>query len=134
MLFCDFLHMDKHENLLQIDAVILMGMIRHSQSSQNSKFATTLYNTQKKLEMELILSMKINIEISTMLVLLLLMEVAKQKYHNCFCVLLWCKTFRYFARVQSCLLLLVLGGGGVVVKNRCSLLDDGTHIKNELMK
>ena len=26
------------------------------------------------------------------------------------------------------------GGGGVVVKNRCSLLDDGTHIKNELMK
>ena len=88
MLFCDFLHMDKHENLLQIDAVILMGMIRHSQSSQNSKFATTLYNTQKKLEMELILSMKINIEISTMLVLLLLMEVAKQKYHNCFCVLL----------------------------------------------
>ena len=128
--------MDKHENLLQIDAVILMGMIRHSQSSQNSKFATTLYNTQKKLEMELILSMKINIEISTMLVLLLLMEVAKQKYHNCFCVLLWRKTFRYFARVQSCLLLLVLGGGGggVVVKNRCSLLDDGTHIKNELMK
>ena len=26
------------------------------------------------------------------------------------------------------------GEGGVVVKNRCSLLDDGTHIKNELMK
>ena len=27
MLFCDFLNIDKHENLLQIDALILMGMI-----------------------------------------------------------------------------------------------------------
>ena len=41
--------------------------------------------------------------------LALLIEKARQKYHNCFCMLLWRKTFRYFARVQSCLLLLVFG-------------------------
>ena len=65
MLFCDFLHIDKHENLLQIDALILMGMINikifltltftseeHSQSTQNSKFATTLYNISKKVRNE----------------------------------------------------------------------------------
>ena len=34
-----FLHADKHESLLQIDAMNIMGMIKHFQSSQNSKFA-----------------------------------------------------------------------------------------------
>ena len=38
----DFLHADEHENLLQIDAMILMGMVKHSQSSQNSKFVMSL--------------------------------------------------------------------------------------------
>ena len=35
----DFLHADKHESLLQIDTMILMGMFKHFQSFQNSKFA-----------------------------------------------------------------------------------------------
>ena len=30
----DFLHVDKHESLLQIDSMILIGMVKHSQSSQ----------------------------------------------------------------------------------------------------
>ena len=38
----DFLHVDKHENLLQIDNMILMEMDKHSQSSQNSKFTMPL--------------------------------------------------------------------------------------------
>ena len=29
----DFLHADKHESLLQIDAMSLIGIIKHSQSS-----------------------------------------------------------------------------------------------------
>ena len=29
----DFLHADKHESLLEIDTMILMGMIKHSKSS-----------------------------------------------------------------------------------------------------
>ena len=33
------LHADKHDSLLQIDMTILMGMVMHSQSFQNSKFA-----------------------------------------------------------------------------------------------
>ena len=35
----DFLHADKHKSLLQIESMILMGMVKHSQSSQSSKFA-----------------------------------------------------------------------------------------------
>ena len=37
----DFLHADKYEKLikLQIDTMILMGMVKHSQSFQNSKFS-----------------------------------------------------------------------------------------------
>ena len=32
----DFSHADKHESLLQIDTMILMGMAKHSQSFENS--------------------------------------------------------------------------------------------------
>ena len=32
----DFLQANKHESLLQLDAMILMGMVKHSQSFQNS--------------------------------------------------------------------------------------------------
>ena len=40
----DFLHADKYEKLikLQIDTMILMGMVKHSQSFQNNKFAMYL--------------------------------------------------------------------------------------------
>ena len=38
----DFSPADKHEGSLQIDTMILMGMVKHSQSSQNSKFTMFL--------------------------------------------------------------------------------------------
>ena len=38
----DFLHAGKHKNLLQIDTMILLGMVKHFQSSQNSTFAMSL--------------------------------------------------------------------------------------------
>ena len=38
----DFFPADKHESLLQIHTMILMRMVKHSQSSQNSKFAIFL--------------------------------------------------------------------------------------------
>ena len=44
----DFMHADKHKSLLHIDAMILMGMIKHSQSSQNSKFAVSLERHRKE--------------------------------------------------------------------------------------
>ena len=48
----DFLHTDKHESLLQIDNMILMGMVKHSQSFQNSKFAMSLKYLKKKVKDE----------------------------------------------------------------------------------
>ena len=48
----DSLHADKHESLLQIDTMILMGMIKHSQSSQNSKFAISLQYLKKEVRDE----------------------------------------------------------------------------------
>ena len=58
----DFLHVDKHESLLQIDAIILVEMVKHFQSSQNSKFAMSLQYPKKKLEVKLIFCMQINIK------------------------------------------------------------------------
>ena len=37
----DFLHVDKDESSLQIGSMILMGMVKHSQSSQNGKLAVS---------------------------------------------------------------------------------------------
>ena len=48
----NFLHADKHESLLQIDTMILMGMVKHSQSSQNSKFAMSLQYLKKEVRDE----------------------------------------------------------------------------------
>ena len=44
----DILHAGKYENLLQIDTMILMGMVKHFQSSQSSKFALYLQNLKKE--------------------------------------------------------------------------------------
>ena len=46
------MHADKQENFLQIDTKNLMGMIKHSQSSQNRKSAMSLQYFKKKLEIE----------------------------------------------------------------------------------
>ena len=48
----DFLHADKHESLLQIDSMILMGMVKHSQTSQNRKFAMSLQYLKKEVKDE----------------------------------------------------------------------------------
>ena len=49
-----FLHADKHETLLQIDSIILMGMAKYSQSSQNGKFAMSLQYLKKKVKLKFI--------------------------------------------------------------------------------
>ena len=48
---CDeivFLHADKHEGLLQIDTMILIGIVKHYQSSQNSTFTMSLQYIKKE--------------------------------------------------------------------------------------
>ena len=48
----DCLHADKYESLIQIDTIILMVMTKHSQSSQNSKFAMSLQYLKKEVRDE----------------------------------------------------------------------------------
>ena len=48
----DFLHADKHESLLQINSMILMGVAKHSQGSQNSKFEMSLQYVRKEVKDE----------------------------------------------------------------------------------
>ena len=38
----DFLHDEEHEGFLQINTMVLIGMVKDSQSSQNTKFAMSL--------------------------------------------------------------------------------------------
>ena len=45
----DLLHEGKHESLLQIDS---MGMVKNSQTSQNSKFAMPLQYLKKEVKAE----------------------------------------------------------------------------------
>ena len=44
----DFLHAGKHENLLQIDIMVLMDMVKHFRSSQNSKFTISVQYLKKE--------------------------------------------------------------------------------------
>ena len=44
----DFLHADMHESLLQIDTMIVIGIVKHSQSSQNSKVTMSLQYIKKE--------------------------------------------------------------------------------------
>ena len=48
----DFLHADKQENLLQIDTMILMEMVKQSQIFKNSKFAMFLQYLKKEVRDE----------------------------------------------------------------------------------
>ena len=60
----DFLHADKHETLLQID-MILIGIVKHSQSFQIESLQY-LYNiSKKKLKLKLIFGMQIIATVST---------------------------------------------------------------------
>ena len=64
----DFLHVDQHESLLKIDTMILMGTAKHSQSSQNSKFAMSLQYLKKEVTDEVDFCMQINIKVSYKLI------------------------------------------------------------------
>ena len=60
----DFMQAGKHENLLPIDSRILMGMVKHSQSSQSSKFAMSLQYLKKQVKMNLSFCVQINFKVS----------------------------------------------------------------------
>ena len=65
----DLLHADKHESVIQIDTMILMGMVKHSQSSRNSKFAMSLQYLNEEVLDEVDICLQINITVSYKLIL-----------------------------------------------------------------
>ena len=60
----DFLHAGKHENLLQIDTMILTEMVKYFQSSQNSKFTMYLQYLRKEDRDKFIFCMQISIKVA----------------------------------------------------------------------
>ena len=44
----NIMYVDKHESLLQIDTIILMGMVKHCHSFHNSQFCNVLTISQKR--------------------------------------------------------------------------------------
>ena len=60
----DFLQADKHESLLQIDSMILMRIVKHSQSFQILSLQCLCNISKKKLKTKLIFCMQINIKAS----------------------------------------------------------------------
>ena len=102
---------------------LVMDMIQYSQSTQSNKFEISLqylirefrdgahfvhlYKHQSFYKLALLFLMARHVQSSKNRKLEIFLQYIKKKCRNCFCVLLWCKVFRYFTRVQSCLLLLV---------------------------
>ena len=117
----DFLLADQHQSFLQVDFNILgvnvsykvvlsllLGRIKHSESTQSNKFVISLQYLKKELGMEFIFCMQKNIKVSTSwhyrfrwkwLDMFKVPKIEnwqyfcnrKKRYCNCFCVLLWCK-------------------------------------------
>ena len=74
----DFLHADKHESLLQIDIMILMGVVKHSQSFQ----IESLQYLKKEVKVEVDFWHADNCHSFYKLVLSFLMEVARYDQNN----------------------------------------------------
>ena len=79
-----YVHRQTYQSFLQVDfntsgikfslkviLSLLMGMIRHSQSTQSNKFAVSLQYLEKKLGVEFIFCMQINIKISSKVLLIM---------------------------------------------------------------
>ena len=58
----------------------------------------------------------------------------KKKYCNSFCVLLWCKTLRYFTGFQSCLSLLIFGWLWSKTHDHGTLKKSAVFQESELIK
>ena len=48
----NFLHAYKHESLLRINTIILIGMVKHFRGFQNSKFLMSLHYLKKEVRDE----------------------------------------------------------------------------------
>ena len=96
-----------HESFIQINAMVLIGMVRLSQSLWNSKFPMSLQHLKKDVRDEVDF---FYIQTSTFLQAeIIIFDGSGQTYPKFTeCFLLWCKIFSCFIGLQSCLLILVL--------------------------
>ena len=80
----DFLHAGKHKNLLQIDTMILMEIVKHLQSSQNSKFTMSVQYLKKEDRDKLIFRMQVSIKVAYKLISTLWSpQLATRRYYDC---------------------------------------------------
>ena len=80
----DFLHAGKHKNLLQIDTMILMEIVKHLQSSQNSKFTMSEQYLKKEDRDKLIFRMQVSIKVAYKLISTLWSpQLATRRYYDC---------------------------------------------------
>ena len=123
MIFCMQISMEVSYKLI---VWFLMQMVKHSQSSQNSKLAMSLQCSKKevryevdffhadkhqsfhKLTLSFFMQLTKHVQTTQNIKLVIFYNILRKNCRNCFCVLLWWKTFKYFMGIQSCLLLLVL--------------------------
>ena len=80
----DFLHAGRYENLLQIDTMILMEIVKHLQSSQNSKFTMSVQYLKKEDRDKLIFRMQVSIKVAYKLISTLWSpQLATRRYYDC---------------------------------------------------
>ena len=88
----DFFPADKHKSLLQIYTMLLMGIVKHSQSSPNSKFTMSLQYLKKEVRYEVDF-WHVNIKVSCKLISTLWASKMPTKwyYHYCWA---WSSTLK----------------------------------------
>ena len=59
----DFLHAEEHEGFLQVNTMVLIGMVKYFESSQNSKFGMSLQYLKQEIRDEVDFCMQINIKV-----------------------------------------------------------------------
>ena len=118
---------------------LLMGMIKYSQSTQSNKFAISLQYLKKefrngihflhadehqscyKLALLFLMEVTGHVQSTQIRKLVLFLQYIKKNFLQWFCVLLRCKTFRYFMGAHSFLLLLNLKSRLIVFLQYLSL-------------
>ena len=145
-----FLYADKHESLLQIDTMILMGMVKYSQSSQNSKVAMSLQYLKKelrdevdflhgdkhqsfnKLESSFLMEVAKFVESTQNRNSVIFLEYAKKKEWQILLYTIVMQNIQIFYGVQSCLLLLV--GSNIIYKTIYKIIAYPIHSFDSLFK
>ena len=73
----NFLHADKHETILQVGTIILVGMARPAQTTQNNKFAKSFQYLKKEVRDEVDFFVQMSITVIYKLILSFLMGVSR---------------------------------------------------------